>query len=111
MVAEQVPKRPRPLTAERLVETLAKAHTELAIQMLADICGDPEQPAAARVAAASHLLDRGWGKPRQDISIGGGDDFSGLSDAELIAELAAIGEAAPADQGGVAPPGDPGKFH
>ena len=55
------------------VEEVAREHTPLAMQTLADICADTAAPAAARVAAASTLLDRGWGKPmqRQDVTSGG----------------------------------------
>jgi len=35
---------------------------------------EPEAPAAARVAAANSLLDRGWGKATQPIA---GDEESG----------------------------------
>src|SRR4029434_982765 len=44
------------------IRSLARAHTTLAIQTLAGIArASPSDP--ARVAAASALLDRGWGKP------------------------------------------------
>ena len=33
--------------------------------MLAGLCSQDAVPAAARVAAATALLDRGWGKPPQ----------------------------------------------
>ena len=92
--------------AERLVETLARQHTSLAIEVLADICGDAGQPAPARVTAASALLDRGWGKPKQDFSVEGGD-LSGLSDADILAELAAIDAEKAGIEGGTPPPPTP----
>jgi hypothetical protein len=42
---------------------LARAQTALAIRTLTGICGSKAAAAAARVSAASALLDRGWGKP------------------------------------------------
>ena len=94
----------REKAAERLVERLARDHTELAIRTLSDICGDPKQPAPARVSAAQHLLDRGWGKPRQDFTIDNVGDLSGLSDDDIAAELAALADAAAAAEGGAEPP-------
>ena len=46
--------------------------TELAVRTLTGICGSKAAPAAARVSAASALLDRGWGKAPQQHS--GEDD-------------------------------------
>lgn len=50
------------------IKSLARAHTESAITVLAGIMNQVEAPPAARVAAANALLDRGWGKPTQPIS-------------------------------------------
>ena len=47
------------------VIALAREHTELAITTLVDIAQQTKAAPAARVAAASALLDRGWGKPAQ----------------------------------------------
>jgi hypothetical protein len=46
----------------------AEIITETAINCLAGITNEPSAPAAARVSAASVLLDRGWGKAVQPIS-------------------------------------------
>lgn len=56
------------------VKELARAQTENAIKTLIEIAGGVDQPAPARVAAATALLDRGWGKPTQMI---GGDAEAG----------------------------------
>lgn len=53
------------------IRSLARGHTEAALNTLAGIMNQPEAPPAARVAAANSILDRGWGKPTQPIS---GDD-------------------------------------
>lgn len=53
------------------IASLARAHTETAVNVLAGIMQQTDAPPSARVSAASVLLDRGWGKPAQTIS---GDD-------------------------------------
>ena len=55
------------------IRSLARAHTEKAINVLAGIMQQESAPEAARVAAANSLLDRGWGKPTQAI-VGSNDD-------------------------------------
>lgn len=50
------------------VRDLARQHTEAAIRTLSEIMHDEGQPGAARTAASTALLDRGWGKPSQMIS-------------------------------------------
>jgi hypothetical protein len=47
------------------LRSLARAHTELAIKVLAGMLSQEAVPAAARVSAAGILLDRGWGKSPQ----------------------------------------------
>lgn len=54
------------------IRSLARAHTESAINALVGIMNQSEAPPAARVSAATALLDRGWGKPAQPLT--GGDD-------------------------------------
>ena len=44
------------------LRSLARAHTELSIKVLAGIASAEDAPPAARVAAAAMLLDRGWGR-------------------------------------------------
>jgi hypothetical protein len=53
------------------IRSLARGHTEAAINCLAGIMNKETAPEAARISAATALLDRGWGKPTQPIS---GDD-------------------------------------
>lgn len=57
-----------------LIKSLARAHTERAIQVLAGIMDNPNSGDAARVQAANSLIDRGWGKPAQAIT---GEDGEG----------------------------------
>lgn len=53
------------------IRSLARSHTEAAINTLVGIMNQPEAPQAARVSAANSILDRGWGKPAQPLT---GDD-------------------------------------
>lgn len=48
------------------VNKLAREYTEVAIRTLAKICNAGKSE-PARVAAATALLDRGWGKPVQPV--------------------------------------------
>ena len=50
------------------VRSLARAYTNLSVQSLAGIVQNGESE-AARVSAAIHLLDRGWGKPKEDKNL------------------------------------------
>lgn len=54
------------------IRSLARSHTEKAINVLVGIMGQEDSPPAARVSAANSILDRGWGKPAQPIE--NGDD-------------------------------------
>jgi hypothetical protein len=61
---------------------LARAHTEAAIGILVEIMHDETAPPTARAAAASHVLDRAWGKATQPVDMTAGGP-EGLSDEEL----------------------------
>jgi hypothetical protein len=52
------------------IRSLARSHTESAINVLVGVMGQPDAPPAARVSAANSILDRGWGKPAQPIENG-----------------------------------------
>ncbi len=47
----------------------ARQHTQAALAALVDIMSDENAPAAARVNAASAILDRGHGKPTQSVDV------------------------------------------
>jgi hypothetical protein len=51
------------------VAELARDHTEAALATLATIIEDAAAPASARVAAATAILDRGWGRPPQALNV------------------------------------------
>lgn len=63
------------------IKSLARAHTGAAIKVLVGIMNQGEAPHAARVSAASAILDRGWGKPTQPLS---GDDENPLKIVQKI---------------------------
>ncbi len=54
------------------IRSLARSQTEKAIKVLVGIMSQSKAPAAARVAAANALLDRGWGKAAQSHTDGEG---------------------------------------
>ena len=93
------------------VKQLARGYTREALETLAGVMRNDEAPAAARVTAASHILDRAWGKPAQHLTV---DPVGDLTDAELGSELAAAveqlrrlgraGASEAPDDGGEAPP-------
>lgn len=51
------------------VKALAQNYTDAAMSALVEIMNSPEHPAAARVSAASQILDRGYGKPSQAVEV------------------------------------------
>lgn len=53
------------LTELRLI---ARTHTRTAVAVLVGIMRCATAPAAARIAAANSLLDRGWGRPAQMLA-------------------------------------------
>jgi hypothetical protein len=58
---------PNKATAD--VKTAAQAYTSEAVETLATIMRNAQMPAAARVSAASAILDRGHGKPTQAVEL------------------------------------------
>ena len=49
------------------VRELARAHTAAALNTLVEVIGNEKAPAAARVAAANSILDRGYGRPEAKV--------------------------------------------
>lgn len=54
------------------IRSLARTYTRTAIKVLVSVMSSPNTSAAAKVAAANSILDRGWGKATQPI--GNSDD-------------------------------------
>ena len=67
------------------VQELARLETAASIRALVRIRDSADAPAAAVVAAATALLDRGWGKPMQSHELHHHLEPRHLSDDELIA--------------------------
>ena len=66
------PRRPATIEARQLVadvKALARECAPEAISTLKMIMLDTKAPAAARISAASSILDRAHGKPRQEMEI------------------------------------------
>ncbi|MXP27913.1 hypothetical protein GRI58_03635 [Porphyrobacter algicida] len=53
----------------RTLTDLARDHTEKAVTALVAVLDSAEATDSARVSAATAILDRGWGRPRQDVGI------------------------------------------
>lgn len=51
------------------IRELAREHTTMAIKTLVEIASDQEQDPRARVAACNSLLDGGYGRPAQAITV------------------------------------------
>ena len=49
------------------VREAAKALTPKALVTLERVMDDPKAPHSARVSAATHVLDRGWGRPKEIV--------------------------------------------
>ncbi|MDQ7262695.1 hypothetical protein NM680_12925 [Paracoccus sp. PS-1] len=49
------------------ITDLAQDYGEAALATLAEVMRDSDAPHSARVAASNALLDRGYGKPRQEV--------------------------------------------
>lgn len=66
------------------VKQLARNHAATAIETLAAIMRDSLQPPAARVAAANSLLDRGFGKPVQEVTGADGGPLLGSIEVRYV---------------------------
>jgi len=71
------------------IRDLARQHTKAAVDTLVSVMGNADAPAAARVAAAQGLLDRGWGKATQYVQEGE-NRYDALSLTERQTLLAAL---------------------
>jgi hypothetical protein len=75
------------------VKQAAREHTEAAIAALVGVVNNKEAPAAARVAAANAILDRGWGKPGQYVETSVRNrPIRELTDEELLAIIEESGD-------------------
>lgn len=67
----------------RSLQDLAREHTADAVNALVAVMGDDDSPPAAVVSAASAILDRGWGRPKQELDAS--DDLKSML-ADIIAQ-------------------------
>jgi len=65
---------PSPPSQGRGDAAVARMHTAQALSTLVAIMANAEAPATARVSAANAVLDRAWGKPRQDVEFSSAED-------------------------------------
>lgn len=70
---------------------MAQEYTEEALKVLVDVMKDGKTASASRVAAASAILDRGYGKPAQALDMVVRRPGE-MSDDELAAATAAAQE-------------------
>ena len=70
------------------IQALAREEGPAALRTLVSIHKNQKASPAARISAAIAVLDRGYGKPSQDITTSTADvDPETLSDAELIERI------------------------
>lgn len=67
-----------PNKATASIRDIAREYTGEAVKALVDVLRDEQQPASARVSAASAILDRGFGKPTTVLA---GDEDGGAIQA------------------------------
>jgi hypothetical protein len=75
------------------IRDLARLYTNTAVKALVEVCARGKSE-SARVAAAQALLDRGWGKPQQDMNLNG----AGVTLLQLVHASMAIADAAAPDR-------------
>ncbi len=84
------PKTPQTIAAKRIaadVKAMARECAPEAISTLKEIMLDAEAPPPARIGAAQAILDRGCGKPRQNVDLYGTlafHDLSMLTDEQMV---------------------------
>jgi hypothetical protein len=73
----------------------ARDYTGLALGTLVAVMRDTTASAGARVTAATAVLDRGWGKPTERVTVSSKnafDAFEGFTDDELSAMVMALSD-------------------
>ena len=70
---------PNKATAD--IKALAQVHGSKAIAVLVKIMNDLSEPSAVRTTAAKELLDRGYGKAKQEVNVQPGDGWAEIFEA------------------------------
>ena len=86
--AHKTAKAHRIANTDKTVKALAREHTAAAIETLASILKNTAATESSRVQAATALLDRGWGKPLQQLEVGEAGAFSDMDETSLDAFIA-----------------------
>ena len=84
------PRKPEAIARRRIVvdaRELARDCAPEAVETLKTIMRDAKAPPAARIGAATAILDRGYGRPRQDVGISGALDMTRLMDSMDLGQL------------------------
>src|SRR4051794_18268367 len=82
------------------VKEAARALTVEAIETLGEVMRDKNAPPAARVSAATAILDRAYGKPAQTVNANVVRTIVDISDAELAAIALSSRDGTPEPQEG-----------
>lgn len=77
------------------IAAMAKEHAGAALKVLVAVANNAKAPSAARVSAATAILDRGFGKPRQSVELDG--TMSGVMTVTYVS-AAAGPSVAPSDE-------------
>jgi hypothetical protein len=75
------PKRPETIEAKKIVadvKAAAREHTQVALDTLKAVMSDAKAPPAARVSAATAMLDRGWGRAKETVDANVGVSLEAL---------------------------------
>jgi hypothetical protein len=78
--------------ATRTIREAAQEYTDDALKVLAEVMNDHDQPALARIAAATAILDRGHGRPAQAIEVDANVSNRRMDLSLIDAELAKAAE-------------------
>jgi hypothetical protein len=82
------PKRPETIEAKKIVadvKAAAREHTQDALDTLKAVMSDAKAPPAARVSAATAMLDRGWGRAKETVDANVGVSLEALILASINA--------------------------
>lgn len=69
------------------IKDAAKAHTRAALNTLISVMNNMDAPAASRVTAAEAILNRGWGRPQQNVEARIDITDMGTTAANVLMEL------------------------
>lgn len=85
----------------RDIKEAAKSHTRQALNTLISVMNDLEAPQGARIQAATAILDRGWGRPQQNVEARVEVTDTARAHAEALYELARRAKERRAEQDGM----------